>query len=130
MSCLSQREQRRLHLTRVIICRGVSPGNSIMRLKALLSSEFSHSVQSAKKYVPTYLRDKQVMQTHTSPPTGLLGAHRTHQHLQCKYRWPHMLSDIHKFTSLCTTCAQNKVSRTCQLEKYSHCRHHSSHGRT
>lgn len=54
---------------------------------------------------------------HSSPATGHLNSQHTYQLPGTKYWWENMMTDITKFISYCSTCAQAKVSQTPPADK-------------
>ena len=62
-------------------------------------------------YVPTAVRDQLLAWAHTTLASGHPGIKCTLQTLQGKYWWPEMVSDVRKYVSSCSICAQNKIPR-------------------
>lgn len=67
------------------------------------------------------VRIKLITWAYTLPATGHPGMHRTWELIKDEYRWPSMLTDINKYVSSCTRCAQAKVPCLYLLESFCLC---------
>ena len=64
-----------------------------------------------KLCVPQPLRDRVLLENHTSPCAGHLGIRKTIARISLRYYWPSLYQDVRKFVQSCTSCQKYKANQ-------------------